>query len=139
MALKESDDAFNAGNFTAESMRLSANVTVYGLNDDGLNLQGYLNELDNLRNAFPDLRLENEPYTQVIAQGDWTATVTTLSGTHKGPLVLPAYLAEAPIQASGKKFKLLHYNIARWQDGEIIEMKVFVDTFGILTALGISF
>lgn len=132
---KAAEGALNAGRLDADGLRVSPNVTVYGLNDEGLGLQGYLDAVASLRTAFPDLALANQ---QVIAQGDWTATVGRLSGTHEGALLLPPYLAQEPVAATGKRFDLLHYNIARWQDGKIVEMRVNVDTFGILSALGID-
>lgn len=137
--LKKTDDAINSGHLDADSLNLSPNVTIYGLNDEGLDLQGYLDTLSDIKKAFPDLRYENEPYRQVIAQGDWTATISNLTGTHQGPLILSPYLANSPIKATGKSFDLLHYNIARWQDGKIVEMRINVDMFGILSALGIPF
>lgn len=135
--MAESDDALNAGTLDDQSLHLSSNLTVYGLADTPLDLDGYLKELEMLKTAFPDLRLENKPYRQIIAQGDWTATIAMLSGTHKGPLTLPLYLASAPVQPTGNKFDLLHYTICRWQDGLIVDMRINIDTFGILGELGI--
>ncbi|KAJ4277972.1 hypothetical protein NW764_008006 [Fusarium oxysporum] len=136
--MAESDDALNSGKFDAKSLHLSPDLKVYGLTDQPLNVQGFVKQLKVLKQAFPDLHLENRPYRQVVAQGDWTATVAMLSGTFKGPLTLPLYLASAPIKPNGKKFDLLHYTICRWQNGKIVEMRVNVDTFGIIGALGIS-
>ncbi|KAH7254365.1 uncharacterized protein BKA55DRAFT_510361 [Fusarium redolens] len=133
-----SDNALNAGKFDARSLRLSTNATVYGFNDEGLNVDGWLKQLQVLKKAFPDLRINNKPYKQVIAQGEWTATIAMLSGTHNGALELPVYLASEPVAATGKKFELLHYTICRWRDGQIVEMRVNIDWFGIVGALGIS-
>ena len=94
-------------------MNLSPNITVYGLDDNGLDLKSYLHALSMLKTAFPDLRLENRPYRQIIGQGDWTATMAMLSGTHQGLLVLPSYLASSPIPPTNRKFNLLHYTICR--------------------------
>src|SRR6186713_3003670 len=38
----ETDNAFNTGAFNANSMNLSPNITVYGLDDNGLDLKSYL-------------------------------------------------------------------------------------------------
>jgi predicted ester cyclase len=136
--MSESDDALNSGQFDAKSLHLSANVSVYGLTDEPLDLDGFLQELKSFKTAFPDLQIQNKPYRQIIGQGDWTATVAMLSGTHQGPLTLSVYLSDQPIAATGKSFDLLHYTIAHWQDGEIIEMRINVDTFGIIASLGIE-
>ncbi|KAJ4177643.1 hypothetical protein NW767_015069 [Fusarium falciforme] len=135
--MTESDDALNAGKFDAKSLHLSKDVKVYGLTDQPLDLNGFLAELKDLKKAFPDLHLENKPYRQIIAQGDWTATVAMLSGTFKGPLKLPPYLGSSPAKPNGKKFNLIHYTICRWQNGQIVEMRINADIFGILGALGI--
>ncbi|EEY23121.1 conserved hypothetical protein [Verticillium alfalfae VaMs.102] len=136
--MTESDDGLNAGTFDYQSLHLSPNLTVYGLTDTPLSLDGYLEKLAMLKKAFPDLRLENKPYRQVVAQGDWTATIAMLSGTHQGPLSLPPYLASAPVQPTGKRFDLLHYTICRWQNGLIVDMRINLDTFGILREIGIA-
>jgi predicted ester cyclase len=134
--VNKANAAFNNVKFDAESLHLSSNLTVYGLDDQPYDLQAYMRFLNQYKTAFPDLHIENN---QIIAQGDWVATISMLSGTHQGPLTLPLYLSSSPIQATGKKFNLLHYTISRWQNGEIVEMRVNLDLFGILVALGISF
>ncbi|KAF3002347.1 hypothetical protein E8E14_007300 [Neopestalotiopsis sp. 37M] len=133
----ELDDTFNAGNFSVESMKLSPNASVYGLTDEPLDAESYIAWLKDLKMAFPDLRIENKPYRQIIGEGDWTAAVAFLSGTHTGNLTLPPYLAETPIAPTGKKFDLLHFTIARWQDDKIVGLRVNMDLFGIVRALGI--
>ncbi|CCT70656.1 uncharacterized protein FFUJ_06645 [Fusarium fujikuroi IMI 58289] len=136
--MTKADDAFNAGTFTAEALHLSEDVKVYGLTDQPLDLKGFLATLKSLRKSFPDLHLDNKPYRQIIAQGDWTATVAMLSGTFKGPLELPPYLGSSPAQPTGRKFDLLHYTICRWQDGKILEMRINADIFSIVGSLGIQ-
>lgn len=135
--MTESDDAFNAGTFTANALHLSQDVKVYGITDQPLDLNGFLAKLKSLKKSFPDLHLENKPYRKIIAQGDWTATVAMLSGTFKGALELPAWFGSSSAKPNGKKFDLLHYTICRWQDGTIVEMRINADVFGIVGSLGI--
>ncbi|KAB8349827.1 hypothetical protein FH972_023840 [Carpinus fangiana] len=137
-AVSQADDALNNGNFTLTSLNLSPDALIYGLTDSPLSAQGYIKWLQDLKIAFPDLRLENKPYRQIVGQGDWTATAAFLSGTHQGPLVLPAYLADKPVQATGQSIDQLHYTIARWQKGQIVGMRVNLDLFELIGALGIS-
>ncbi|RGP71800.1 hypothetical protein FSPOR_3166 [Fusarium sporotrichioides] len=137
-SMAKSDDALNAGKFEIEALHLSPDLKVYGLTDQPLDVHGYLKELTRLKGAFPDLHLENRPYRQIIAQGDWTATVAMLSGTFEGPLTLPLYLASTPVKPNGKSFDLLHYTICRWKDGKIVDMRINADIFGIIGALDIS-
>lgn len=116
----EADEALNHGNLTIESLHLGPEALIYGLTDVPMNATGYLEWLADMKGAFSDLRLENQPYRQIIGQGDWTATVAMLSGTHDGNLTLPGYLSEKPVPPTGKKFSLLHYTTSRWQNGKIV-------------------
>ncbi|XEV01479.1 hypothetical protein FSHL1_006766 [Fusarium sambucinum] len=135
---KEADDALNDGKLTIESLNLDHNALIYGLSDIPMNVTGYIDWLEQFKSAFSDLHLENRPYKQIIGQGDWTATVSMLSGTHDGNLTLPTYLSEKPILSTGKKFDLLHCTIARWQNGKIVGLRVNIDYFGIVAAFGIE-
>ncbi|KAK1529991.1 hypothetical protein CPAR01_12303 [Colletotrichum paranaense] len=136
--MAQSDNALNDGNFTLEGLKLSPSAEIFGLSDQPLSPQGYIDWLNNMKTAFPDLRLENQPYRQTVGQGDWTASAAFLSGTRKGELVLPEYISGKPISATGKDFDLLHYTIARWQDGTIVGLRVNWDLFDLVSALGIS-
>lgn len=60
---------------------------------------------------------------------DLLPAVSNLTGTRQGLLVLPPYLAPEPINTIGKGFDPLHYNIARWRDGMIVEMRASVDSY----------
>ena len=137
-SMKKSDDALNNGTFTLEGLKLSSTAKIYGLSDQPMKPQEYLNWLERMKTAFPNLRLENQPYRQSIGQGDWTATIGFLSGKHKGELILPKYLSSAPIAPTGKSFDLLHYTIAQWKDGKIIELRANLDIFGLVSALGVE-
>jgi predicted ester cyclase len=135
--LKESDDALNAGKLDAGSLHLADDVTVYGIDDQPVGLDAYLDALRRARTAVPDLHLNTDPYVQTIGSGDWTGTIARLTGTHTGPLQLPGYLAPAPVPATCKTFDVLH-TIARWQDDKITHLRVMPETFGILTRLGLT-
>lgn len=137
-AASRSDDAFNNGIFTLHSLNLSPNALIYGLSDLPMNPNEYISWLHGMKAAFPNLRLNNRPYRQIVAEGDWTATAAMLSGLHQGNLTLPKYLSGEAIPATGKAFSLLHYTIVRWQGGRIVGMRVNIDYFGIVAALGIS-
>jgi hypothetical protein len=51
---------------------------------------------------------------------------------------LPAYLASAPVPATGKSFDVPHYTIAHWPDGKITYLKVMADVCAILGQLGLA-
>lgn len=111
-AAAQVDDSLNNGNFTLQSLNLSPDALVYGLTDTPLGAQQYVKWLQEMKEASTDLRFENQPYRAVVAQGDWTATAAFLSRTHTGDLVLPAYMSDKPVAATGKSFDQLHYTIA---------------------------
>ncbi|OJJ65638.1 hypothetical protein ASPBRDRAFT_669988 [Aspergillus brasiliensis CBS 101740] len=136
--MTESDDALNFGTLNAKNLHLDENIAVYGLTEEPLSLISYLNWLEHTRIAFPDLHVQNQPYRQIIGQGDCTATISVLIGTNTGPWGLPQYLTPSPVAATGNKFSVLHYTICRWQDGEIVEMRVNLDLLGILNKVGLG-
>ncbi|KXH26978.1 hypothetical protein CNYM01_14149 [Colletotrichum nymphaeae SA-01] len=120
------DDALNDGNFTLEGLKLSPKAEIFGLSDQPLSPQGYIDWLNNMKTAFPDLRLENQPYRQIVGQGDWTASAAFLSGTHKGELVLPEYISGKPI--SGPLGEVLTCCITRLLGGRKAQLLVSEST-----------
>ena len=131
---KDSDSAFNAGNIDAASLHYAPDIKVFGagVNDAVLGLEEYLNVVKQFRSSFTNLTVQIDPYVQLIGQGDWTGSITRLSGTHTGTLQVPGYLSLAPIPATGKSFEVLHYTIARWQGGNITHLKIMSDELSIL-------
>ena len=132
-AHQDSDSAFNAGEIVANSLHYSPSIKVYGVgvNEEVLGLQEYLDIIHQFRSSFTNLTIQNEPYIQAIGSGDWTATVSRLSGTLTSALQVPGYLANSPIPATGKRFDVLHYTIARWQGGNITHLKIMADPLTI--------
>lgn len=137
-AMKQVDAAINEGDLSAATLKLAPHAQIYGLTDAPLDPQGYIKWVTDFKTAFPDFMIDNQPYRQIVSQGDWTATAANITGTHSGNLVMPPYLSEKPISATGKSFELIHYTIARWQDGEIVGLRVNLDMFGLVGALGIQ-
>ena len=107
---------------------------MYGLSDEPMDLEGYMVYLQQIRKAFPNLHYEHQ---HVIAQGEWTATLGMLSGIQRESWAVPAYIAAAPIPLTGRSFSLLHYVIARWRNGEMVEIQVNFDLIGVLEAIGV--
>lgn len=67
--------------------------------------------------------------TQMIADGDRVAYVSTMHGTQTGPL------GDAP--ATGREFTLVNIIIQRLEDGKIVETWVSWDNVAFLTQLGL--
>lgn len=84
--------------------------------------------------AFPDNRIENNPYKIFLGQGDWTCSVAELTGTHKGPMM---GLDGKAIEATNKRFKIDFCTVAHWKDGRIVEENLFYDLLGMMKQLGL--
>ena len=67
--------------------------------------------------------------SQMIAQGDKVAYVSTMSGTHTGPM--------GGLPATGKKFTVVNIVIQRLDDGKIAETWVSWDNVAMLSQLGL--
>lgn len=77
----------------------------------------------------------NDAYKVTFGQGDWTCTLSRLSGTTnvstKGP-------EENVIEPPNKKFDIEFCTITHRKNGEIVEQKVFYDLVGIQKQIGIG-
>jgi predicted ester cyclase len=82
------------------------------------------------RTAFPDLQFTTD--TQV-AQGDQVASLQTLSGTQRGPFVIPGLWNRPP---TGKPFTVKQMHLFRLRDGMIIEHWGVRDDLHMLQQLG---
>jgi predicted ester cyclase len=68
--------------------------------------------------------------TNMIAQGDRVAYVSTISGTQTGPM--------GDLPASGKSFTLVNIIIQRLKDGKIAETWVSWDNVAFMSQLGFN-
>ena len=84
--------------------------------------------------TFPDNHLINHPYKVEIAQGDWTCTVAEFYGTMTGPMQGADGKMIAP---TGKKFHVEFCTVAHWENGAIVEEKLFYDLIGLMKQIGI--
>ena len=75
--------------------------------------------------AVPDYQ---DSLTQMIAQGDRVAYVSTMTGTQTGPL--------GQLPASGKSFTLVNIIIQRLENGKVAETWVSWDNVAFLSQLG---
>jgi len=67
--------------------------------------------------------------TNMIADGDKVAYISTMTGTHTGTM--------NGIPATGKKFKLVNIIIQRFENGKIVETWVSWDNVAMLSQLGL--
>ena len=83
---------------------------------------------------FPDNHLVNNPYKILIAEGDYTCSVADFTGTFKGSM---KGLDGKIIQPTNKQFHLEFCTLAHWQNGKILEERLFYDQVGMLKQIGV--
>jgi predicted ester cyclase len=92
---------------------------------DGIKCQAIL-----LRTAFPDLTVTLEDQ---LAEGDRVASRWTGSGTHTGPLTLPA----GPVPPTDTRITFEEIRIDRFANGRIVESWFLPDRFTLWQQLGL--
>ncbi|KAF5708058.1 hypothetical protein FMUND_10777 [Fusarium mundagurra] len=88
-------------------------------------VSGYLEMLDMMRAAFPDIQWSVE---QIITEGDKVVLRSKTRGTQTGP-----FMGFPP---SGRKFDIVGMNLFTFLDGKIVEEQGLPDLFGILVQIG---
>jgi SnoaL-like polyketide cyclase len=64
-----------------------------------------------------------------MAEGGYTCSVADFTGTFKGPM---KGLDKKMIQPTNNKFHLEFCTVAHWQNGKILEERLFYDQLGML-------
>jgi steroid delta-isomerase-like uncharacterized protein len=93
--------------------------------DQAPGAQGYKDFFSTMHTAFPDLGLEVE---QLVADDDNIAIAYTMTGTHEGE-----FQGVAP---SGNKVSVRGLQIARFEDGRIVERWGATDERTLLEQIG---
>ena len=93
--------------------------------DQGEGPEGYIRMFAALRASFPDLAVSVD---QIVTDDDKIALAYTMTGTQKGE-----FLSIAP---TGRKIRARGVQIARFQDGKMVERWGSSDQLGILQQIG---
>lgn len=93
--------------------------------DQGDGPKGFQAFFTTMRTAFPDLKIDPE---KVVTDADNVAVAYTLTGTHEGE-----FMGIAP---TGKKVSARGVQIARFEDGKIVERWGSSDELGLLHQIG---
>ena len=93
--------------------------------DQGAGPEGYIRMFASLRTSFPDLAVSVD---QIVTDEDKIAIAYTITGTQKGE-----FLGVAP---TGRKIRARGVQIARFQDGKMVERWGSSDQLGILQQIG---
>jgi predicted ester cyclase len=93
----------------------------------GLGPEGFIHYFSGLRKGFPDLNITAE---KLVADDDNVAIAYTITGTHQGD-----FLGIAP---TGRKISARGVQIARFENGKLVERWGSSDQLGILQQLGVK-
>jgi hypothetical protein len=75
----------------------------------------------------------NNPYKILFYKDDYTCSVADFTGTFKGPM---KGLNGQMIQPTNKKFHIEFCTIAHWNNGKIVEERLFYDLVGMWLQIG---
>jgi steroid delta-isomerase-like uncharacterized protein len=121
-------EAVNSGNLEALTEVFAPNVVDHDpAPDQGPGPEGFQTFFKTLASAFPDAKIDLE---SMVANEDNIAIAYTLTGTHQGE-----FMGVAP---TGKPITARGVQIARFEDGLIVERWGSTDELGILKQLGVS-
>jgi len=125
------EEVFGLGQLGAADEIMTAECVSHGpgappaIGTDGIKRQAML-----LRTAFPDLRVTLEDQ---VGEGDRVASRWTGSGTHTGPLALPA----GPVPPTGVAIAFEEIRIDRFANARIVESWFLPDRFTLWQQLGL--
>ena len=121
-------EAVNNGNLEKFHQLMSPNVVDHDpAPDQGPGPEGFIQFFTTFRSAFPDLEVAVE---QMVADEDKVAIAYTVTGTHKGDFM--------GVPATNKQIKARGVQIARFENGKIVERWGSSDELGILKQIGAS-
>lgn len=93
--------------------------------DQGSGPEGFIQFFTTFREAFPDLNVTVE---QMVADDDNVAIAYTITGTHQGEFM--------GVPATNRRIKARGVQIARFENGQIVERWGSSDQLGILHQIG---
>ena len=121
-------EAINNGNLERFKDLMAPNVHDHDpAPDQGPGPEGFIQFFDTFRSAFPDLKVEVD---HMVADDDNVAIAYTVTGTHKGDFM--------GVSATNKAISARGVQIARFENGKIIERWGSSDELGILKQIGAS-
>jgi predicted ester cyclase len=134
--MKTLDDAWNSQDWDIFKERHADNVAVYwpGQLEPTRGLHNHREESVEFFKTFPDNHLVNNPYKILFSKDDYTCSVADFTGTFKG---LMKGLDGKMIQPTNKKFHLEFCTVAHWENGKILEERLFYDQVGMMKQIGV--
>jgi predicted ester cyclase len=131
------DDAWNAQDWETFEQRHAAETAVYwpGQPEPTRGVHNHRAESIEFFKTFPDNHLVNRPYKIFFAQGDYTCSVAEFTGTMQGPMKGADGKMVPP---TNKRFTLEFCTVAKWDNGKIVEERLFYDLVGLLRQIGLG-
>jgi ketosteroid isomerase-like protein len=135
--MKTLDDAWNAQDWDTFDSRHAKNVAVYWPGQPEPTRGGPAHRAESIEffKTYPDNHIDNDPYKVLFGQGEWTCSVARFTGTMKGPMKGPDGTMIAP---TNKKFEVEFCTVAHWQNGKIVEERLFYDLVGLMRQIGLG-
>jgi SnoaL-like polyketide cyclase len=135
--MKTLDDAWNAQDWDTFDSRHAENVAVYWPGQPEPTRGGPAHRAESIDffKTYPDNHIDNDPYKVLFGQGEWTCSVARFTGTMKGPMKRPDGTTIPP---TNKSFEVEFCTVAHWQNGKIVEERLFYDLVGLLRQIGVS-
>jgi predicted ester cyclase len=131
------DDAWNAQDWDTFEQRHAAETAVYwpGQPEPTRGVHNHRAESIEFFKTFPDNHLVNRPYKIFFAPGDYTCSVAEFTGTMQGPMKGADGKMVPP---TNKRFTLEFCTVAKWDNGKIVEERLFYDLVGLLRQIGLG-
>ena len=121
-------EAINSGNLEKFHQLMSPDVVDHDpAPDQGPGPEGFIQFFTTFRSAFPDLKVSVE---QMVADDENVSIAYTVTGTHQGDFM--------GVPATNKQVKARGVQIARFENGKIVERWGSSNELGILKQLGAS-
>lgn len=128
VATQKFGEAANSGNFALFHEVVAPNSVDHDpAPGQGAGPDGFAQFFTMLRSAFPDLNIAVE---HLVADDEHVAFAYTVTGTHQGDFM--------GVPATGKRVSARGMQLARFEDGKMVERWGSSDELGILKQLGLE-
>jgi predicted ester cyclase len=118
------EEGFNKGNYAALDALLAPDYREHQFGSK-TTLEGFKQDIEYLRTAFPDLHLTIE---ESCAAADTVWIRMTARGTNRGPFIGPP---------TGKPITITVMDVCRFANGKIVEHWGVPDRFAVMAQLGL--
>jgi ketosteroid isomerase-like protein len=135
--MKTLDDAWNTQDWDTFDSRHAENVVVYWPGQPEPTRGGLAHRAESIEffKTYPDNHIDNDPYKVLFGQGEWTCSVARFTSTMKGPMKGPDGTMIAP---TNKRFEVEFCTVAHWQNGKIVEERLFYDLVGLMRQIDVG-